>query len=103
MLLDLEQNFENFDKEEKADVEFQNPKFAMRVKDFKKTFDIFHARFIIIIVPLSMSEREKTGHLRRLIAQRLKYRILDYFSSISYRELVVHLRQVNQNLRLADE
>lgn len=103
MILDLEQNFGDFDKEGKADAELQNPKFAMGAKDPKETFDAFHARFTAVIAPLEMSEREKTGHLRRLIAQRLKYRILDYPSSTSYRELVSRLRQVDLNLRLVDE
>ncbi len=103
MILDLEQNFGDFDKEGKADAELQNPKFAMGAKDAKETFDAFHARFTAVIAPLGMSEREKTGHLRRLVSHRLKYRILDYPSSTSYRELVARLRQVDLNLRLADE
>ncbi len=103
MVQDLEQNFGDFDKEGKADAELQNPKFSMGAKDAKETFDAFHARFTAVIAPLDMSEREKTGHLRRLLANRLKYRILDYPASTSYRELVARLRQVDLNLRLADE
>ena len=95
--------FDEFDKKEKADAEFQNSKFIMRVKDAKKTFDAFHARFIIVITPLDMSEREKTNHLKRLIANRLKYRILDYSSSTSYRELVTRLQQIDLNVRFVDE
>ena len=103
MIQDLEQMFGGFDKEGKADAELQNPKFAMRAKNAKETFDAFHTRFIATIAPLDMSEREKTDHLKRLIANRLKYRILDYPSSTSYRELVTRLRQVDLNVRLADE
>ena len=103
MINDLEQNFGDFDKEGKADAELQNPKSAMGAKDPKETFDAFHARFTAMISPLNMSEREKCRNLRRLINQRLKYRIVDYPSSTSYRELVSRLRQVDLNTRLADE
>ncbi len=103
MILDLEQNFGDFDREGKAEAELQNPKFAMGAKDPKETFDTFYARFTAVIAPLGISERKKTGYLRRLITHRLKYRILDYPSSISYRELVARLRQVDLNIRLAEE
>lgn len=103
MIFDLEQNFGDFDKEGKAEAELQNPKFAMGAKDPKETFDAFHSRFTAVIAPLNMSEREKTGHLRRLIAHRLKFRILDFPSSTSYRELVARLRQVDLNTRLAED
>ena len=102
MIQDLDSMFGDFDKESKADAELHNPKFAMGAKDSKETFDAFHARFTAAIAPLNMSEREKTGHLRRLISQRLKYRILDYPISTSYRELVIRLRQVDLSLRIVD-
>lgn len=103
VITDLEQTFGDFDKEGKAEAELQNPKAAIRAKDSKETFNAFHSRFTAIIAPLNMSEREKCGHLRRLIAVRLKYRILDYPSSIIYRELVTRLRQIDLNTRLVDE
>ncbi|CAD6587685.1 MAG: hypothetical protein ASARMPREDX12_002976 [Alectoria sarmentosa] len=96
MIQDLEQMFGGFDKEGKADAELQNPKFAMRAKNAKETFDAFHTRFIATIAPLDMSEREKTDHLKRLIANRLKYRILDYPSSTSYRELALEAEQLEK-------
>ena len=64
----------------------------MRIKDNKETFNIFYIRFIVIIASLNMFEREKTNHLRRFIANHLKYRIFDYSSFISYREFVIRLR-----------
>lgn len=103
MIQDLEQMFGDFDKEGKADAELQNPKFAMGAKDAKESFDAFHARFTAVTASLGMSEREKNRHLRKLISSRLKYRILDFPTSTSYRELVARLRQVDMALRLADE
>lgn len=41
--------------------------------------------------------------MRRMVAPRLKYRILEYSSSSSYRELVARLRQTDLNLRLVDQ
>ena len=84
--------FNDFDKKEKVDVEFQNSKFIIKIKNVKKIFNVFYIRFIVIITPLDMSEREKIDYLKRLIANRLKYRILDYSSSTSYRELVIRLQ-----------
>ena len=83
--------FNEFDKKKKVDVKFQNSKFIMRVKNVKKTFDVFYIRFIIIITSLDISKREKIDHLKRLIANYLKYRIFDYLSSTFYRELVTRL------------
>ena len=102
MILELEQQFGDVDKEARAEAELQDPKSVMGAKDPKETFDAFHSRFTAIIAPLSMTEREKCGHLRRMIASKLKYRILDYPSTTSYRELVTRLRQVDLNLRLVD-
>ena len=48
--------FNIFDKENKVDVEFQNSKFVIKIKDNKKTFDSFYARFIVIIISLNMFE-----------------------------------------------
>ena len=84
--------FDDFDKEEKADVEFQNPKFIIKVKDIKKTFNVFYIQFIIIIISFNIFKREKINYLRKLIINRLKYRIFDYFNFISYREFVISLR-----------
>ena len=83
--------FKNFDKEEKTDVKLQNSKFVIKIKDVKKTFDFFYTQFIIIIAPLNIFKRKKIDHLRKLIVNRLKYRILDYLSSTLYREFVIQL------------
>ena len=102
MIEELEQQFGSVDKEARADAQLQDPQLLMGAKDPKETFDAFHARFTAIISPLSMTEREKCSNLRRMIASKLKYRILDYPSATSYRELVTRLRQVDLNLRLVD-
>ena len=46
--------FNDFNKEEKVDIEFQNSKFIMKIKDVKKTFNAFYIRFIIIIASLDI-------------------------------------------------
>ena len=84
--------FEGFDKKEKVNVEFQNLKFVIRVKDVKKTFDFFYIRFIVIIAPLNMFKWKKIDYLKKLIVSRLKYYILDYSSFTLYRKLVTRLR-----------
>ena len=58
MIMDLEQQYGDVDKEAKADAELQDPKSFMGAKDPKETFDAFHARFTAMIAPLIMSERE---------------------------------------------
>ena len=95
--------FGDFDKKRKTDVEFQNFKFVIRGKNLKEIFDLFYVRFIVIIALFNISEKEKIGHLRKFIANRLKYRILDYSNSTLYRELVIRLRQVDLNIRLIDK
>ena len=84
--------FNEFDKEGKIDVEFQNSKFVIKIKDVKKTFDVFYIQFIIIITSLDMFKRKKIDHLKKLIANRLKYRIFDYLNSIFYYKLIIRLR-----------
>ena len=64
----------------------------MKIKDVKKTFNVFYIRFIIIIAPLDIFKRKKIDYLKRLIVNRLKYRIFDYLNLISYRELITRLR-----------
>ena len=41
---------------------------------------------------LDMFKRKKIDYLRKLIANRLKYRILDYLNSTFYRKFVIRLR-----------
>ena len=84
--------FNDFDKEDKVDVEFQNSKFIIKIKDVKKTFNVFYIRFIVVIASLDMFKRKKINHLKRLIINRLKYRIFDYLNSTFYREFIICLR-----------
>ena len=35
--------FNDFDKKDKVDIELQNSKFIMKIKNVKKTFDAFYA------------------------------------------------------------
>ena len=103
ILEDLNNMFGDYDKISKADAELDNSKFAIGSKDFKETFDAFHARFIAAIAPLAMLEREKSSRLRKLVTSRLKYRIVDFPITTSFRELVTRLRQVDIALRLTDK
>ena len=103
ILEDLDNMFGDYDKISKADAELDNPKFAMRSKDSKEIFDVFHARFIAAIASLAILEREKSSRLRKLITSRLKYQIVDFPITTSFRELVTRLRQVDIALRLTDE
>ena len=84
--------FNDFDKEDKVDVEFQNSKFIIKIKDVKKTFNVFYIRFIVVIASLDMFKRKKINHLKRLIINRLKYLIFDYLNSTFYREFIICLR-----------
>ena len=95
--------FNDFDKKDKVDVEFQNSKFIIKVKDVKKTFNVFYIRFIIIIASLDIFKREKIDHLKRLIVNYLKYCILDYSNSTFYREFIIRLRQIDLNVKLINK
>ena len=103
ILDDLNNMFGDYDKISKANAELDSPKFAIGSKDSKETFDAFYARFIAAITPLSMSEREKSSRLRKLVTSRLKYRIVDFPITTSFRDLVTRLRQVDIALRLTDD
>ena len=103
ILEDLDNIFGDYDKISKADAELDNPKFAIGSKDSKEIFDVFHARFITTIAPLAISEREKSSRLRKLVTSRLKYRIVDFLITTSFRELVTRLRQVDMILRLTNK
>lgn len=92
IIQNLKNIFEKFDKESKTKAEFQNPKFYINIKDFKKTFDQFHIKFIITITSLNMNKREKMSYLKRIISQRLKNRILNYSQIFSHREFISRLR-----------
>ena len=50
-----------------------------------------------------MFKRKKIDHLKKLIANRLKYRILDYSNSISYYKLIIRLRQIDLNIKLINK
>ena len=41
--------FKNFDKKEKVNVEFQNSKFVIKVKDVKKIFDFFILDLLLLL------------------------------------------------------
>ena len=92
ILEDLDNIFGDYDKISKANAELDNPKFAIGSKDSKKIFDAFHTRFITTIAPLAILEREKSSRLRKLVTSRLKYRIVDFPITTSFRELVTRLR-----------
>ena len=84
ILYDLEDIFNNYNKESIVDTKLYNSRFLMGIKDFKKIFDIFYTRFTAVIALIVISKREKISYLRRLITVRLKYRFLNFLISILY-------------------
>ena len=92
ILYDLEDIFGDYNKENTADTKLYNSRFSIRIKDFKKTFNVFYTRFTTTIILIVISKREKISYLRRLITTRLKYRLLNFLISILYRELISYLR-----------
>ena len=71
----LKNMFEIYDKFIKSNVEFHDSNFDMGVKDKKKSFEIFYARFNAIIAFLNYINILKMFNLKRLINTRLRYRI----------------------------
>ena len=59
--------FEIYNKLIKSNVEFHNSNFNINVKNKKKSFEIFYARFNAIIVFLNYINILKIFNLKRLI------------------------------------
>ena len=91
MLYDLKDIFGDYNKESTVDTKLHNSRFSIRIKDFKKIFNILYTRFTTAIVFIVISKREKISYLRRLITAYLKYRFLNFLISILYREFVSRL------------
>ena len=103
IIQNLKNIFDNFDKKNKIDIEFQNSKFIIKIKDSKKIFNIFYIRFIVVIISFNILKRKKIKYFRQFIANRLKYRIIDYLNFTLYREFVIRLRQIDLNIRFIDK
>ena len=103
MIHDLDSLFAEVDREQRAEAELQNPKFAMGVKDPKESFPAFYARFTAEIAPLNLTDSSKRSHLKRLISWRLRSRIMDGTVSTDFPALVARLRQLDTELRINDE
>ena len=92
ILYDLKDIFDNYNKESIIDTKLYNSRFLIRIKDFKKIFNIFYTRFTTIIIFIVISKYKKISYLRRLITTRLKYRLLNFLIFILYRELISYFR-----------
>ena len=95
----LKSIFEIYNKFIKSNAEFHNSNFDMNVKDKKKFFEIFYARFNTIIASLNYINILKMFNLKRLINTRLKYRIFNK-SFISFRDIIVRLRYIIADLKI---
>ena len=71
----------------------------MSVKNKKKSFEIFYARFNTIIAFLNYINILKIFNLKRLINTRLKYRIFNE-NFISFRDIIARLRYIVTNLKI---
>ena len=91
--------FKTYNKFVKSDIELYNSNFDMNIKNKKKSFEIFYARFNVIIAFLNYINTLKMFNLKRLINTRLKYRISDE-SFISFRDMITRLRYIVINLKV---
>ena len=102
MVAELDAMFGTYDKVAKSDNELHDPNFAMGVKDKKETFETFYARFMATIAPLNYGESLRISTLKRLLNQRLKYKISgETFKT--YPELLARLRHVSADLEAIDK
>ena len=102
MVLKLNVIFETYDKIVKSNAEFHDFNFVINVKDKKKSFETFYARFNAIIVSLNYTNILKIFNLKRLINTRLRYRISNE-NYISFRDFIAHLRYIVVNLKIIDK
>ena len=77
MIKKLKNMFKIYDKLVKSNIEFYDSNFDMNIKNKKKFFEIFYARFNAIIASLNYTNILKMFNLKRLINTRLKYRIFN--------------------------
>ena len=97
----LKNVFKIYDKLIKLNIELYNSNFDMNVKNKKKFFEIFYARFNAIIAFLNYINILKMFNLKRLINTRLKYRIFNE-SFISFRNMIARLCYIVVNLKIID-
>ena len=95
----LKNIFKIYDKFVKLNVDFYDSNFDMSVKNKKKSFEIFYARFNTIIAFLNYINILKIFNLKRLINTRLKYRIFNE-NFISFRDIIARLRYIVTNLKI---
>ena len=77
----LEDIFDDYNKESIIDIKLYNSRFSIKIKDFKKISYIFYTRFITAITLIVISKYKKISYLRRLITIYLKYRFLNFLTS----------------------
>ena len=79
IIIELYNIFGDYDKVIKYDTKLYNPAIIINFKK-NKIFDVFYARFSVIIVSLSYSEAYKIFNLKRFIIIKLRSRIADFIS-----------------------
>ena len=71
----------------------------MRSKDKNKSFNIFHTRFIIVIILLRYSKDYKIRDLRRYIFTNLRSQVINRVKPLLYRDFIIRLRTYNLEIR----
>ena len=74
----------------------------MAIANPKETFDKFLARFTSAIAPLDFTDRHKISNLRRTLSERLRFKMADGTTYISFSQYVSRRRQCDLDLRQAD-
>ena len=93
MIAELYNIFNNYNKVVKYNAELYN---FIIIINFKKNeiFDVFYARFSIIVVLLNYNKVYKIFNLKRLIINKLRFRITNFILSL-YRYFIKYLRKID--------
>ena len=97
----LKDMFKIYDKFVKLNIELYNSNFDMNIKNKKKSFETFYARFSAIIALLNYTNILKMFNLKRLINTRLRYQISNK-NFISFRDMITRLRYIAADLKTID-
>ena len=76
-----------------------NPDFDIK----NETFDTYLIKYIIIIAPFQLFEREKISQLTRTIIYRFRLQIINGIKFTIFKNYIKLLRQYNLNIRLTDK
>ena len=102
LILKLNIIFEIYDKIVKSNIQFHNFNFDMNIHNKREIFKSFYIYFITIIAFLNYINILKIFNLKRLIAIRLKYRILrkNFFF---YRDFIARLYYIIADLKIINK